>query len=84
MTTPRDDGTSSSSSPTAPVGGRQGEDPGALLTAHAALVLVAAGFIALITGGLAYLSTGNAAGAALTGLVTAGAGAVGLHRLVGH
>ncbi|MFF9070546.1 hypothetical protein ACF09E_34890 [Streptomyces sp. NPDC014891] len=83
MTTPGDDGTSSRPSTTPPAEGQQGEDPGALLTGHAFLVFVGAGFIALIVGGLTHLSTGNTAGAVLAGLMAAGVSAPALHKLVG-
>ncbi|MFF5924185.1 hypothetical protein ACFY8C_38555 [Streptomyces flavochromogenes] len=46
-------------------------------------MLVGAGFIALIIGGLTYLSTGNAAGAVLAGLMAGGASAPVLHKHVG-
>ncbi|GAA3918256.1 hypothetical protein GCM10022244_29350 [Streptomyces gulbargensis] len=83
MTAPGVDGTSSATYTTPPAGERQGEAPGALLTGHAFLVLVGAGFIALVVGGLAYLSTGNTAGAVLTGLIAGGTSAPVLHKLVG-
>ncbi len=83
MTASGNDGTSPSSVTTPPAGGRQAEDPGALLTEHALLVLVAAVLIALIIGGLTYLSTGNTAGAVLAGMTAGGVSAPVLHKLVG-
>lgn len=83
MTTPGNEGTSPSSFTTPPAGGRQAEDPGVLLTGHAFLVLVGAGLIALIIGGLTYLSTGNTAGAVLAGMTAGGVSAPVLHKLVG-
>ncbi|ROQ26076.1 hypothetical protein EDD98_5668 [Streptomyces sp. PanSC19] len=66
-----------------PAGERQGEDPGALLTEHAFLVLVGAGLIALVVGGLTYLSTGNTAGAVLASMTAGGVSAPVLHKIVG-
>lgn len=83
MTSPQEDGTSSAIYTTSPDGVQQGEDPGALLTAHAFLVLVGAALIGLVAGGLTYLSTGNTAGAVLAGLTAGGVSAQVLHKLVG-
>ncbi|WP_432128066.1 hypothetical protein [Streptomyces sp. bgisy082] len=46
-------------------------------------MLVAAVLIALIIGGLTYLSTGNTAGAVLAGMTAGGVSAPVLHKLVG-
>ncbi|GAA2955426.1 MULTISPECIES: hypothetical protein [Streptomyces] len=58
-------------------------DPGPLLTSHATLVLVVAGFVGAIAGGLTYLSAGNTAAAVLAGLTGWGVSAPVLHKLIG-
>jgi len=58
-------------------------DPGPLLTTHATLVLVVAGFVGAVAGALTYLSAGNTAAAVLAGLTGWGASAPVLHKLIG-
>ncbi|MFJ9447191.1 hypothetical protein ACIRRH_35875 [Kitasatospora sp. NPDC101235] len=53
-----------------------------LLTAYAALILLTAAVIGLITGGLAFLSGSPAAGAILAGLSGTGVSVPVLHRLI--
>ncbi|MFB6825517.1 hypothetical protein ACFCXA_28495 [Streptomyces virginiae] len=60
------------------------ENRGPLLSAHAALVCVAAVVIGIVVGALTYLRTGNTAGAALAGLTAGGVSAVALHELIGR
>lgn len=60
-----------------------GDDPGPLLTSHAALVLLAAMFVGAVAGMLTYLSNGNAAGAALAGGGAGAVSAMAFHRLIG-
>ncbi|MFI9213899.1 hypothetical protein ACIGW7_37915 [Streptomyces sp. NPDC053253] len=47
-------------------------------------MLVGAGLIGLVVGGLTYLSTGNTAGAVLAGMTAGGVSAPVLHKLVGR
>ncbi|MFJ3099590.1 hypothetical protein [Streptomyces hydrogenans] len=84
MTAPESDGTSSTGSTTPSSGGHRDEDPDPLLTDHAFLVLVGMVLIALVFGGLTYLSTGNTAGAVLAGLAAGGVSGPVLHKLVGR
>ncbi|MFF7780425.1 hypothetical protein ACFZCG_39185 [Streptomyces tanashiensis] len=84
MATPTTDGTPPTTLPPSgggQQGGQGGPDP--LLSAHATLVCLAAGLIALVCGVLTYLSTGNMAGAVLAGVMAGGASAPVLHKLVG-
>ncbi|MEU6625099.1 hypothetical protein ABZ926_30635 [Streptomyces litmocidini] len=46
-------------------------------------MLVGAGLIALVVGGLTYLSTGNTAGAVLAGMTAGVVSAPVLHKIVG-
>ncbi|MFC8826537.1 hypothetical protein ACFT9I_14485 [Streptomyces sp. NPDC057137] len=61
-----------------------GPEPGPLLSAHAALVLVTAAFIGTIVGTLTYFSTHDTPAALLAGLTASGAGTLALDRLIGH
>ncbi|MEU9983576.1 hypothetical protein [Streptomyces sp. NPDC050856] len=54
-----------------------------LLTPHTALVLLAAAFIGLVTGGLTFLAGGPAAGAVLAGLAGFGGSIPVLHQMIG-
>lgn len=54
-----------------------------LLSQHAAVVLLTAAFLGTVVGVLAFLSTGNTAGALLAAVAAAGASVLGLHRLIG-
>jgi hypothetical protein len=60
------------------------EDPGPLLSAHATLVFLAAGFAGAVVGVLTFYSAGNTAGALLAGVTSGAISAVALHRLIGH
>ncbi|MER6976126.1 hypothetical protein [Streptomyces carpinensis] len=74
MTDNVNDATDHASSPAGP-------DP--LLTPHTALVLLAAAFIGLVTGGLTFLAGGPAAGAVLAGLTGFGGAVPVLHQMIG-
>ncbi|MFB7999828.1 MULTISPECIES: hypothetical protein [unclassified Streptomyces] len=54
-----------------------------LLTAHAAIVMLAAALVGAVAGVLTGYSTGNAAGAVLAGLGAAGLSVPILHNLIG-
>ncbi|WP_217547799.1 hypothetical protein [Streptomyces sp. GbtcB6] len=54
-----------------------------LLTQRAVLVLLTAGFMGLVVGGLTYLSTSDVASAVLAGLACTGASTIALHQLIG-
>lgn len=85
MTTPENEGTASSSLNCQPEGRNPaGDDPGPLLTPHAALVLLAAAFAAAVIGALTFLSAGNAAAAVLAGLTGGAVSAPALHRMIGR
>lgn len=77
------EGTSSSSYMCQEGSSQQDDVGGALLTAHAALVFVAAAILGGLVGFLTHLSVGNAAAAVLAGLTAGGVSAPVLHRLIG-
>ncbi|MGW9436100.1 hypothetical protein [Streptomyces sp. NPDC055607] len=58
------------------------ENSGALLTAHATLVFLAAAFIGAVAGVLTSFSTGNTAAALLAGLTGCGVSIPVLHKLI--
>ncbi len=60
------------------------DDPGPLLTAHAAIVLLAALLVGAIAGILTLLSTGTAAAALLAGMTGFGVSVPVLHKLIGR
>jgi hypothetical protein len=60
------------------------EDLGPLLSAHATLVFLAAGFAGTVVGILTLYSTGNTAGALLACLTSMGLSATVLHKLIGR
>ncbi|WEO99540.1 hypothetical protein A6P39_038905 [Streptomyces sp. FXJ1.172] len=57
--------------------------PPPFVSLHTAVVLLAAAFCGLVMGGLMFLSEGSVPKAVATGLATAGAGTVALHKLIG-
>lgn len=67
-----------------PPPGPQGRVSEPLLSQRAVLVLVTAAFLGTIVGMLTLFSTGNAAGAVLASVSTAGASILGLHALIGY
>ncbi|WP_406730127.1 hypothetical protein [Streptomyces sp. NBC_01794] len=60
------------------------EGPGPLLTAHATLVFVTAGFVGAIAGFLTYCSASSSAGALLATLTGMAVSAPVLHKLIGR
>ncbi|NUW02874.1 hypothetical protein [Streptomyces sp. CAI 127] len=60
-----------------------GQEPGPLLTAHAAIVLMMAILIGMVIGVLTFLSVGDAAAALLAGLTGSGFSIPVLHKHIG-
>ncbi len=59
------------------------DDPGPLVTAHAALVFLAATVVGVIVGGLTLSSTGSGAQAMLGALASAGVSTPMFHKYIG-
>ncbi|MER6444119.1 hypothetical protein [Streptomyces venezuelae] len=72
--------TTTSTQPTPPTS--EPNDPGPLITAHAALVFLMAAFIGAMAGVLTALSTGNTAASVLAGLSACGVSIPVLHKLI--
>ncbi|MFP1629966.1 hypothetical protein ACLB9X_33610 [Streptomyces sp. 5K101] len=82
MTTAHDPIDATSQQPTPAPGAA--DDPGPLLSSHAALVFLAAVVIGAFVGCLTRAAGHGLAESALAGLIGAGASTPVLHRLIGH
>ncbi|MFJ9195866.1 hypothetical protein [Streptomyces globisporus] len=60
-----------------------GQEPGPLVTAHAAIVFMMAILIGMVVGVLTFLSVGDTAAALLAGLTGSGASTPVLHKHIG-